>query len=63
MIPDDIPTVQPQNPPAPAPETTCPLCGRSWPFEARQSGMLDMVALAQAVLADLQAAIEAEVVP
>jgi hypothetical protein len=40
----------------------CPTCGRRT-FDPRQSGMLDMVALAKDVLSDLQAAIEEDALP
>jgi hypothetical protein len=70
MLPDELTDCNPEipagvpGPPDAIPaEPRCPWCGRSWPYLPRQSGMLDMVQLAQAVLSDLQAAIEAEVLP
>lgn len=48
----------------------CPCCGQTYPdsricapFVPRTSAMLDMVLLARDVLADLQAALEQEVMP
>jgi hypothetical protein len=40
----------------------CPTCRRPW-FDAKASGLLDMVVLAQDVLRDIQAAIEEETMP
>jgi hypothetical protein len=64
----DIELTFPANDDAPAPPVLpagparCPTCGRLY-FEARHSGKLDMVLLAKDVLSDLQAALEAEVLP
>ena len=54
----------PDNDAEPGP-AVCPTCGKPWrpPFEARYSGMLDMVLLAKDVLSDLQAALEEECRP
>ena len=53
----------PDAAPGPAPET-CPCCGRPYSlFHHDTSAMVDMVLLAQDVLADLKAALEEETLP
>jgi hypothetical protein len=63
MIPDAPPPMQPSTAPCPDLGPRCPWCGGPWPFDPRASGLLDMVLLAQAVLSDMQAALEEGVTP
>jgi hypothetical protein len=62
MIADDLPEHNPEiTPLVPLAPVCCPTCGRPFLFTLRASGVLDMVVLAQAVLSDLKAALEDEV--
>jgi hypothetical protein len=68
MLAHDVPPDNPSGapcPPGPIPDLPrCPTCGAPWPpFDARRSGVLDFVVLAQDVIADLRAALEAAVLP
>jgi hypothetical protein len=63
LVPLDADLAFPANDAGPT-HACCPTCGKPWaPFSLRASGILDNLALAQAVLRDVITLVEDEVLP
>jgi hypothetical protein len=58
----DLPRTFAANDDALVPPARCPCCHRPW-FDPRASDLLDMLHLAQDVLADIQRCVEEETLP